>query len=243
MKRLITGLLILGAGYASAAEFSGNVTYATDYRFRGISQGDRSQAIQGGFDIEFDNGAYFGTWASNTTLGGANIEVDYYGGYAFDLNEDSSVDVGLLWYNYPEDDADPDLDFWEVYGSYSWKDLTVGLAISPDYYAETDTYYYIYGDYSFGLAENLSLDLHLGVNVFDDDSAGPSFGIGELGDPEDQYFDYGIGLTTSRFGLDWTAAVIGTDLDEDQCFPSTPPDPAKTKLCDDTIVLSVSKSL
>ncbi len=235
MKRLITGLLILGAGYASAAEFSGNVTYATDYRFRGISQGDRSQAIQGGFDIEFDNGAYFGTWASNTTLGGANIEVDYYGGYAFDLNEDSSVDVGLLWYNYPEDDADPDYDYWEVYGSYSWKDLTVGLAISPDYFAETDTFYYIYGDYSFGLAENLSLDLHLGANVFDDDSAGASFGIGDAGG-EDQYFDYAIGLSTSQWGLDWTVQIIGTDLDEDECF-------GDTKLCDDNIVLSVSKSL
>ena len=60
MKRLLIALLLLGAGYASAAEFSGNVGYFSDYRFRGISQGDRSPAIQGGFDIELDGGFYLG---------------------------------------------------------------------------------------------------------------------------------------------------------------------------------------
>ena len=38
MKKLITVLLLLSAGYAAAAEVSANVAYATDYRFRGISQ-------------------------------------------------------------------------------------------------------------------------------------------------------------------------------------------------------------
>ena len=60
--------LLFSAVTATAAEFSGNVTYATAYRFRGISQGDRSQASQGGFDIELDSGLYVGTWASNVTF-------------------------------------------------------------------------------------------------------------------------------------------------------------------------------
>ena len=46
MKKLTILILLLGTGYASAAEFSGNVTLATDYRFRGISQLDRSPALQ-----------------------------------------------------------------------------------------------------------------------------------------------------------------------------------------------------
>ena len=77
MKNLIAVLALLSAGYAAAAEVSGNVAYATDYRFRGISQTDRDMALQGGFDYDFGNGFYLGTWASNVQFGGS-IEVDWY---------------------------------------------------------------------------------------------------------------------------------------------------------------------
>ena len=237
MKRLLAGILAMAAGYAAAAEFSGNLTYATDYRFRGISQGDRSQAIQGGFDIELDNGLYFGTWASNVgAWSGGTIEVDYYGGYAMDLSESASVDVGVLYYGYPEDDADPDLDYVEVYGSVSFEDLTLGVNFSNDYFAGTDTFWYLYGDYSLGVAENISLDLHLGWNLFDGKEAGGAFGIGDVDDPEDSYIDYSVGLATSGMGLDWGVTLIGTNLSKSECFDGT-------KLCDTTVVLSVSKSL
>lgn len=237
MKRLLAGILAMAAGYAAAAEFSGNLTYATDYRFRGISQGDRSQAIQGGFDIELDNGLYFGTWASNVGgWSGGTIEVDYYGGYAMDLSDSTSVDVGVLYYGYPEDDADPDLDYVEVYGSVSFEDLTLGVNFSNDYFASTDTFWYLYGDYSLGVAENLSLDLHLGWNLFDGEEAGGAFGIGDVDDPEDSYIDYSVGLATSGMGLDWGVTLIGTNLSKSECFDGT-------KLCDTTVVLSVSKSL
>ena len=79
---------------ATAAEFAGNVAFASDYRFRGISQGDRSPAIQGGFDIAAENGVYFGAWASNVTFSGASIEMDYYVGWGGEINENTAVDVG-----------------------------------------------------------------------------------------------------------------------------------------------------
>ncbi len=237
MKRLLIALLLCGSGYASAAEFSGNVGYFSDYRFRGISQGDRSAAIQGGFDIELDGGFYLGTWASNVApWSGGTIELDWYGGWAMDLNESSAIDVGVWYYGYPEDDADPGLDFVEIYGSYSFQDFTLGVAYSPDYFAETDSFFYVFGDYSFGLAENLSLDIHLGFNIFNDKAAGAGFGIGEVGDPKDQYIDYAIGLSTSALGVDWGLQVIGTDLSDAECFDGF-------KGCEETIVVSVSKSL
>lgn len=237
MKKLLIALLLLGAGYASAAEFVGNVAYLSDYRFRGISQGDRSAALQGGFDIEFDGGFYLGTWASNVApWSGGTIELDWYGGWTMDLNESSGIDVGVWYYGYPEDDADPDLDFVEIYGNYSYENLTLGIAYSPDYFAETDSYFYIFGDYSFSLAENLSLDLHLGMNIFDDKAAGAAFGIGAVGDPKDQYLDYAVGLSTSALGVDWALQVIGTDLSKAECFDGF-------KGCEETIVVSVSKSL
>ena len=235
----VPAIWLAGTNAATAQEVavSGNVTYTTDYRFRGISQGDRSQAIQGGFDVSLENGLYAGTWASNVTFSGAAIEVDYYAGWAGQLNENTPVDVGVLWYNYPEDDADPDLDYYEIYSSIGLFGATVGVNYSPDYFAETDDFFYFYGDYSVALVDNLSLDVHVGWNLFDSNEAFASF-IGPAAgeNPGDDYMDYSVGLSTSAVGLDFGVTYVGTDLKKAECF-------AGTKLCDDTVVLSVSKSL
>ena len=224
-----TASLILGAAPATAAEISGNVTLATDYRFRGISQGDRSPAIQGGFDLETDSGFYLGTWASNVTFSGGAMELDVYGGFAGDISDDMGFDVGAIYYAYPEADSDPDLDYWEIYGSLSFWDATVGLNYSPDYFAETDTYFYLYGDYSLPLGENFSVDFHVGWNMFDSKEDGAAFGIGD----EDEYFDYSVGISTAAMGVDLSLAYIGTDVSSSDC----------PNICDDTVVFSVSKSL
>jgi uncharacterized protein (TIGR02001 family) len=228
-----------GTGVAVAQEetqVSGNVTLTTDYRFRGISQTDRSPAVQGGFDYAADNGFYVGTWASTVTFGGG-IEMDYYAGFTGELNPDTGYDVGVIWYNYPEDDSDPDLDYWELYGSLGVLGGTLGLAYSPDYFAETGSFFYFYGDYSVPLGEAFSLDLHLGWNVFEDEDEFAAFiGPGPGEDPGEDYIDYSIGVSTSAVGLDLALNYIGTDLDSDECF-------AGTALCDPELVFSVSKSL
>jgi uncharacterized protein (TIGR02001 family) len=49
-----SALIAAAASTAHAAEFSGNVTLATDYILRGVSQTEERPAIQGGFE---DGGA------------------------------------------------------------------------------------------------------------------------------------------------------------------------------------------
>ncbi len=252
MSMALIGMLAV-TPLATAEEFSGNVALATDYRFRGISQGDRSPAIQGGFDLELENGFYVGTWASNVTFSGAAMELDVYGGFTGVLAEGATYDVGVLYYAYPEDDStdlngtgNRDLDYVELYGSVSFGDATLGLAYSPDYFFETDTFFYIYGDYSFALAENWSLDVHYGLNLFDSEEVGADFGIGNCtafsangecaNGTEDAYSDWSVGVSTSAAGLDFSLQYIDTDLDESDCFGGT-------QLCDSTAVLTVSKSL
>lgn len=229
MKKVLGALLLLSTGYASAAEVSGNVTLASDYRFRGISQleGDISPAIQGGFDVAFENGIYAGTWASNVNFSGSAIELDLYGGWSGDITETINLDVGYLYYAYPKDGSD-DLDYYEFYTKATIWDITFGLAYSPDYFAETGKFFYVSGDYSWAFAENFNLDLHVGYNSFDDQDF--------LSDGEDEYWDYSIGVSTSYFDLDWAANFIGTSLDDEDYFNAD-------DLIDETIVLSVSKSL
>ena len=208
---------------ANAVEVSGNVSIATDYKFRGISQSD-GEAISGGFDVGFDSGFYVGTWGSSIEDWGNGIELDYYAGFATDLSENVSIDVGYLYYGYPN--ADDDLDFEEIYGSVSFADLTLGFAYSNDYFAETDKYTYLYVDYSIALGEDFSLGLHYGDNSIDDEDG--------FGTPD--YADWNVSLSTEAVGLEFSLSYVDTDLSDDECFGGD-------DLCEGSVVFSISKSM
>lgn len=219
--------LALATSTVSAAEggvsFSGNVGVTTDYRFRGISQSDGSPAVQGGFDVDFGNGFYAGTWASQVDFAygedETKFEQDFYGGYGGEISDTVSYDVGYIYYAYHGGDNDE--DYQEVYGSLSISDLTLGLAYSNEYWAETGAFYYPYAEYSFALPADLSLDLHLGVNVFDEDSF---FVYGEEGaivnEGLDNYIDYSVSVGKEFGGLALSASLVGTDLSESECWGS-----------------------
>jgi uncharacterized protein (TIGR02001 family) len=227
---------LLAGGTATtvqATEIAGNVALTSDYRFRGISQSDEDIALQGGFDVAWDNGIYIGTWGSTVDFDtnefgfDGSLELDYYIGWGMDVGENSAIDVGYLYYDYPGDDGDEG-DYQEIYGSFSWHDLTLGVNYSDDYYGGTGKFWYYYGGYSFGIADNWSLDLHLGYNDLKKNG-------GFLATDTDSYVDYSIGITASYWAVDWTLAWVGTDLDEEDVFD--------TEWGDDTLVFTVSKSM
>ncbi len=228
--------LLAGASNSVLAEpeISANVSLVSDYRFRGISQSNSDPAIQGGFDIAFENGIYLGTWGSSVDFGDdyGSLELDGYGGWAMETEKGVGFDVGYAYYGYPGDNNVPaDGDYQEVYGSVSYADFTVGIHYSDDYYAETGDFFYYYGEYSLdleklGLPSGWALDFHVGLNDFDEE--------GFLYE-EDSYVDYSIALSASYFELDWSVAWVGTDLDDEDYYDLD-------GLIDDTVVFSVSKS-
>ena len=241
----IATALLAGAGFSQAQEdddrdvasgdgfeISGNVALTSDYRFRGISQSDRDAAIQGGFDAEFSRGFYIGAWASSVDFGGGpygSIELDYYGGWSSAIGDtDFGLDVGYIYYDYPGDTGNPKGDYEEFYVSGSWRDLSVSVNYSDDYYAESGKFFYYAADYSVTLVENLSLGLHVGYNDFDD--AGVF-----LSNDEDSYTDYSVSLSYAWAGVDLSVAYVGTDLDKEDYFD--------TKLADDVAVFTISKSM
>jgi len=240
-KKLITAAVstaVLSGVYAAsvqAFDISGNVSLVSDYRFRGITQSDENAAIQGGFDASFEPGFYIGTWGSSVDFGGGNetgkfgtLELDYYAGWAGPIGDtDFGIDVGYYYYDYPGDTVDPKGDYQEFNITGSWKDLSLGVTYSDDFYAETGKYWYYAADYSLGFAEDFSLGLHAGYNDFDDE--------GFFATDEDQYTDYSVTLTYTFKGVDLSVAWVGTDLDDDDCWDSD--------YCDDTAVFSISKSL
>jgi uncharacterized protein (TIGR02001 family) len=213
---LMSGATIANADSAWGAN-SSNVAFTNDYKFRGISQSDESIALQGGFDLGHESGFYIGAWASSVDFDtngpccDGSLELDYYVGYGSDIGDsDFSYDVGVMAYTYPGDDGQAG-DYNEIYGSIAWKDLTVGLVYSDDYYAETDEFTYLHAEYSFGLPWQVSLDLHLGYNMLEEDG-------GFLSSDEDAYTDYSIGISRDFTGLNFAVAYVGTDLDDDDLF-------------------------
>jgi uncharacterized protein (TIGR02001 family) len=126
------------AAPASPHTFTGNVTLASEYIFRGIEQTNGKPAIQGGFDYSHASGLYAGIWGSNISWlsdqsvwnGGsisAPIEVDVYGGYKSSFGGDWTYDVGVLQYVYPGTYTPGFVkpDTTEVYGAIGWKWLSL----------------------------------------------------------------------------------------------------------------------
>jgi uncharacterized protein (TIGR02001 family) len=230
---LATTLLAGAITTQAAPEISGNVALTSDYKFRGISQSDESPAIQGGFDIAWDNGVYLGTWASSVDFDtngdgyDGSLELDYYGGWASDLTDNVGVDVGYMYYSYPGDNG-ADGDYQEFYLKFNLFGGTLGAVYSDDYYAETGEFYYLSGDYSFALGEMFSLDLHVGYNDLEKNG-------GFLATDTDSYVDYSAGISASWLAVDWSLAYVGTDLDKKDVFGS--------KWGEDAAVFTISKSL
>jgi len=82
---------------------TGNAGLFSDYRFRGFTQTAYKPAFQGGFDVGHSSGFYVGNWNSNVEQAlyrGASLEMDFYGGYKFEV-AGVGLDVGALYYFYP----------------------------------------------------------------------------------------------------------------------------------------------
>ena len=105
----------------AGSPIAANVTVASSYIYRGITQSNNKPAIQGGFDYAHDSGFYIGNWNSsiswisdgynssgNTGVTrsapstSAPVEMDFYAGFKKELlGEGFASDFGVLQYYYP----------------------------------------------------------------------------------------------------------------------------------------------
>lgn len=234
---LVSGTAIAQADEKGGFELAGNVALTSDYRFRGLTQSDNGVAIQGGFDAEHESGLYAGVWASSIDFGATDntTEFDYYAGYAGEITKDVGFDIGYIYYDYPQNNGNPNLEFDEYYASISAMGLTLGYAYSDDFFGGNGAASYYTADFSVDVGSGVALDLHWGFSQFADDD----FFSDPNGGADDEYHDWSVGVSKDWIGVNWSLAYVETDLTDAKCNSFT----GSPEGCDGTAILTVSKSM
>lgn len=143
---LVVGLLSLPA----FANVSANVSFSSDYIWRGMTQTD-GPAMSGGFDYESENGFYAGIWGSNVSFNdGAGSELDYYFGYGFEIGN-VGIDLGYVAFDYPQNNTG--LDFEEIVIGLSMGDLGLTFALGQDSAPDYTEISYTFGDVGLSYGE------------------------------------------------------------------------------------------
>ncbi|ASJ97703.1 MULTISPECIES: TorF family putative porin [Shewanella] len=186
------------------AEVSGEIGITNDYRFRGVSQTAGDFAVQAGIDYSMESGFFVGAWGSNVDDESydADVEIDIYAGYAGAFGEDDAVeyDFTLTYYTYPGQDESS--QYLEATLGFYIADFHVAQWYTNDYANADVSLHYTEVNYSYGFAENWSLDLHVGYN----------YGDGADLDWGENYLDYSIGVSTEMNGFGFSLAWLDTNL-------------------------------
>jgi uncharacterized protein (TIGR02001 family) len=204
MKKLIGIAMLASAATAGAAnaEVAGNVTFVSDYVFRGISQSDGGPAIQGSFTWSQDM-FYAGAWGSSTNLGiGESMELDLYAGFT-PTTGPINWDIGLVGYFYPgADDSGAEADYMEgiVKGSMDLTEqfsLGGAVAYSPEYFGETGdaTYWEINGGFAVSEATRFTA----------------AYGVQDVDAAPGDYSTWNIGVTHAVHGFTLGATYSDTE--------------------------------
>jgi len=159
-----SGLAQAAAAPASAFTTTGNLSFTSDYVFRGITQNGGKTALQGGFDVSHTDGLSAGVWASNVNWTNTTLEVDAYAAYGFSLTKDIAASVGYIGYIY---EGNSSLNTSELNVSATAYGLTAKISYATTAYfgiAGAGTKYYEL-NYAYDIAaiKGLSLALHYGL--------------------------------------------------------------------------------
>lgn len=161
--------------------FGGEVTAASDYVWRGVSQTMEDPALQLEAYVEHASGFYVGGFASNVDFGdsedGIDHEVNAYIGWAGELGAGTELDVFVSRVAYPgHNGADYDIDYTEIEATLGFAEhYHAGVAYSPDIFNLGGKGWYYYGGAAFPLGDS-GFTLGAQAGHYDlDDAAGDSY--------------------------------------------------------------------
>ena len=223
-KILISAVLLALAPFAAHAEnsdsnsngngdgstgFNWNAAVTSEYMFRGITQTDDHPALQLGAGYNWSNGVYIGTWGSNVDFGDAtDAEVDTFVGWNHSFNDDTSLDLQLVRYNYIGEPTGVDYAYNELVGKVGFaKHYSATLGYTNDYLATStsSTYLSVGGNWPVGHDVNLTASIgHTTTNKTT---------IGDSG-----YTDYSVGANRNFGPVNVSLNYVGSDNKAENIF-------------------------
>lgn len=206
------------------------LTLATDYLFRGVSQTQTGPAIQGTLDIEHDWGLYVGGFASNVDFAApadANIEMDALFGYRREIFG-IKWDLGAIYYAYPGASDRPfTLNYWEIAlkASYEFGPVTVLGAVnySPDFQLESGPALYTEAGLDVKLPFEFVVSGRAGYQSIDNNTR---FGLPD-------YWNWSLAVSRELYGFTLAVGYYDTDISKREC--------AGSNICSGRALASVSR--
>jgi uncharacterized protein (TIGR02001 family) len=177
---------------------SGNVTLASDYILHGLSQTEHEPAVQGGFDWEHPKGFYLGVWGSTVHFNDlpSSLELDTYGGYAYQFNKDWKTSLGAMYSSYW---ADGSRNGWGIPLKTQFKGFSLEIDYSPRWQGQdVQNWYFLAGWQDYVIAQ-VKLGFFVGYSDY----------IGPQNDPG--YADYQVTASREFFGVEWAVSGVFTN--------------------------------
>ena len=239
-KLLISGLLLSAVSIAHAEDkeqvlggtINGNLTFASDYVFRGESEtmdGD-VPVVQGTLGWGNDDGWYAGVFASNIKFADPNLEIVTapFIGKAGELGDSGfTYDVMVFSYLYPGASYSNYTELWLKVGKQLGQ-ANVQLEITPT----LDDWFGVDGWQGVNYAVHPSYAFSNGINV------SGSVGYQDLdGEGAEGWGHWNLGLSKTYAGLKFDLRYHGSTVDGTHKVYGT-----QTEIFDDRFVVGISKS-
>lgn len=206
-----------------------------DYRSRGISQTQGDPAAQADVMLSHASGLYLGAWTSNVDFGfdsKTRQEVDYYGGWAWQMSEHANLDLGYIQYTYPKESGFNQSELYAILDVQGFKLAAYYSTDSSTQYGKDQDSLYTWVGYHTVLPLEVGLELRYGLVDFKD----PSYWT-QSGQSRESYREWEAKLSRDFLGLTWRLSYMDTDLSQAECASSYGFD----DVCSATVVAGVSK--
>lgn len=203
----LSAVAVPSISHAADSSVAFNAGVVTDYRYRGLSQSRLQPALQGG--VDFTAGSfYLGAWGSTIKWikdapynGGANVEIDLYGGYKGEISKGVTYDIGALAYQYPSNKLKPSANTFEVYGA-----ITAGPITAKYSHSTTN----LFGAANSKGSGYLDLSATFDVGGF---AVTPHIGRQTVkNNSASSYTDYSLAISKEVSGITWSATLVDTNI-------------------------------
>jgi uncharacterized protein (TIGR02001 family) len=207
--------VLAAAAQESGAEtvLYGELTVASDYLFRGVSQTMSEPALQVELGFEHPSGWYGFVWGSNVDFcddsvpdDGARTEVNLSLGREIEIGERVDLTLAAIGYLFPGTNPGVDYDYTEWLAAVTLDDLhAIKFGYSDNVFGSGA------GGQFYALATGLDISRHLGFAV--------QLGYYDLDKAYERSYGYAeMALNGDWRGIGWRLSYVATDSNAEELF-------------------------